>query len=313
MKPDEPGKTLNKVRGVFGILAAIFALITFITFGANMDFANFPGSNLKLAVYPDGHEKEGKLKEVLGGYELETIDNIGCTNFVEDTNTATDASALDFTNVATDDQKLCKANDDSVEKNRIKEWSDGWIVVPDCKRTLDENECAPFGASSPLAWFGFLTFGTLAIQVVLYGAHTCVLLVNDAKLLINEAKVNDANLLINDAKDKDAKKSSILKKLPNPLEGYDRNSKIWLGLTIVWTIIGFALMATAAFAWDSMCDKIDTGLGRQVSDASGTKTRACATSTCTTSFGSFFATMVFALVWYRLPDIAQWFGFLESN
>ena len=301
MKPD---KALNKVRGVFGILAALFALITFITFGANMDFANFPGSNLKLAVYPDGHPKEGKLKEVLGGYELETIDNVGCTNFVEDTNTATDASTLDFTNVATDDQKLCKANDDSVEKNRIEEWSDGWLVVPDCKRTSDENECAPFGASSPLAWFGFLTFGTLAIQVVLYGAHTCVLLVNDAK--VNDAKVNDAKV-------NDAKKSSILKKLQNPLEGFDRNSKIWLGLTIVWTIIGFALMATAAFAWDSMCDKIDTGLGRQVSDASGDLTRACATSTCTTSFGTFFATMVFALVWYRLPDIAQWFGFLESN
>lgn len=301
MKPD---KALNRVRGGFGILAAIFALITFITFGANMDFANFPGSNLKLAVYADGHPKEGKLKEVLGGYELETIDNVGCTNFVEDTNTATDAYALDFTNVASDDNKLCKANDDSVEKNRIEEWSDGWLVVPDCKRTSDENECAPFGASSPLAWFGFLTFGTLAIQVVLYGAHTCVLLVNDAK--DNEAKDNEA-------KDKDAKKSSILKKLSNPLEGFDRNSKIWLGLTIVWTIIGFTLMAIAAFAWDSMCDKIDTGLGRQVSDASGIKTRACATSTCTTSFGSFFATMVFALVWYRLPDIAQWFGFLESN
>lgn len=288
MKPD---KALNIARGVFGILAALFALITFITFGANMDFVNFPGSNLKLAVYPDGHEKEGKLKEVLGGYELETVDNIGCTNFVKDTNTATDASALDFANVATDDQKLCKANDDSVEKNRIEEWTDGWVVVPDCKRTSDENECAPFGASSPLAWFGFLTFGTLAIQVVLYGAHTCVLLVNDAK---GDTKLTMTNAL-------------------STLKSFDRNSKVWLALTIVWTIIGFALMATAAFAWDSMCDKIDTGLGRRVSDASGTTTRACATSTCTTSFGSFFATMVFALVWYRLPHIAQWFGFLESN
>ena len=288
MKPD---KALNIARGVFGIFAAIFALITFITFGANMDFANFPGSNLKLAVYPDGDEKEGQLKQVLGGYELETIDNVGCTNFVEDTAGA-DASALDWgALIQDDDQHLCKANDDAVEKNRIEEWTDGWIVVPDCKRTSDENECAPFGASSPLAWFGFLTFGTLAIQVVLYWAHTCVLLVNDAK---GETTLTMRNAL-------------------STLKSFDRNSKVWLALTIVWTIIGFALMLTAAFAWDSMCDKIDAGLGRRVSDASGTPTRACATATCTTSFGSFFATMVFAVVWYRLPHIAQWFGFLESN
>ena len=140
MKPD---KALNIARGVFGIFAAIFALITFITFGANMDFANFPGSNLKLAVYPDGDEKEGQLKQVLGGYELETIDNVGCTNFVEDTAGA-DASALDWgALIQDDDQHLCKANDDAVEKNRIEEWTDGWIVVPDCKRTSDETNAHP--------------------------------------------------------------------------------------------------------------------------------------------------------------------------
>lgn len=288
MKPD---KALNIARGVFGTLAAIFALITFITFGANMDFANFPGSNLKLAVYPDGDDKAGQLKQVLNGYELQNSTELGCTNFVEDTNAATDASALDFTNVAADDQNLCKANDDAVEKNRIEDWTDGWIVVPDCERTSDENECAPFGANSPLAWFGFLTFGTLSVQVILFGAHTCYLLVNDAK---GETTLTMKNAL-------------------STLKSFDRTTKTWLALTIVWLIIGFALMLTAAFAWDSMCDKIDTGLGRRVSDASGTEVRACATSTCNTPFGSFFATMVVAIVWYRLPHIAQWFGFLESN
>lgn len=293
MKPD---KALNIARGVFGIFAAIFALLTFIIFGANMDFVNFPGSNMKLAVYESG-DKEGQLKQVLGGYELETVvDSVtgelatGCTNFVEET-AGTDATALDFTTVRADDRKLCKANDDAVEKNRIEEWSDGWIVVPDCKRTADENECAPFGASSPLAWFGFLTFGTLSIQVVLFGAHTCYLLVNDAK--------GDTTLTMRNAL--------------STLRSFDSNVQAWLALTIVWLLIGFALMVTSAFAWTSMCDKIDTGLGRRVSDASGTETRACATTTCTMSFGSFFATMVVAIVWYRLPHIAQWFGFLESN
>ena len=289
MKPD---KALNIARGVFGIFAAILALMTFITFGANMDFVNFPGSNLKLAVYESG-DKEGQLKQVLGGYELQNSTDLGCTNFVEDTDTAADAYALDVTNVPSDDQHLCKANDDAVDKNRIEEWSDGWLLAPDCKRTSDENECAPFGANSPLAWFGFLTFGTLAIQVILFGAHTCYLLVNDAL--------------------KSGEKTLTLKNAVSTLKDFDRNVQAWLALTIVWLIIGAALMLTAAFAWVSMCDKIDTGLGRRVSDASGTTTRACATSTCTTSFGSFFATMVVAVVWYRLPHIAQWFGFLEAN
>ena len=288
----EAGKALNITRGVFGILAAIFALITFITFGANMDAANFPGSTIKLATYTaqDNPDKKGQLKQLLNGYEVETTDNVGCTSFVESTDAAVDASALNFANVPAENQYVCMDVSDNAVSNRNTDWTDGWIVTPNCARTSNEDECAPFGSSSPVAWFGFLTFATLSIQVVLYGAHTCHALVTDAL----------------------GKTTLTRKNFVSTLKGFDGNVKLWLGLTIVWIIIGFALMLTSAFAWDSLCDKIDTGLGRRVEDSAQNLKRACATSTCATSFGSFFATMTVALVWYRIPDIAQWFGFLEA-
>ena len=289
MKPD---KALNIARGVFGILAAIFALITFILFGAQMDFANFPGANLELAKH-EGGDKDGQLKQVLGGWEIVTStsanvdDQTPCTNFVvfDDTN---DKDSMTLTKADWQPSvQVCATNEKKVE-----EWSAAWLVAPDCKRTTDENECAPFGANSPLAWFGFLTFGTLSLQVILFGAHTCYALTKDAL-----------------GKDSDGKNNKLS---ISAVKGFETNTKVWLGLTIVWIIVGFALMIVSAFAWDSLCDKIDTGLGRKIGDDAATAVRACATTSCTMPFSNFFATMVFALVWYRLPHIAQWFGFLES-
>ena len=167
-------KNLNIAHGVFGTLAIIFALITFITFGANMDAANFPGATLKFDEYTaaENSDKEGQVKQIFGGFQVEDVDDMGCTSFIEKTVDAEDASALDFTNVVVANQFVCKDGTDDAAKNQNTEWTDGWLVTPDCKRTSDENECAPFGASSPLAWFGFLTFGTLSIQVILFGVHT---------------------------------------------------------------------------------------------------------------------------------------------
>lgn len=288
-------KRLNIARGVFGSLAALFALITFITFGANMDAVGFPGASLKLDVYSasENADKEGQLKQMVGGYQVEDLNDMGCTSFVEVTNAAVDASSVDFTNVPTDNQHICKAGTDEAAKNRNSEWTDGWIVAPDCKRTSDENECAPFGAASPLAWFGFLTFGSLSVQVVLFGVHTIYASMRDA-LKQRNVKLTRKNAI-------------------KSLKAYSSTEKALIGLTITWLIIGFALMVTAAFAWDSMCDKIDTGLGRRVAEyPGGPLKRACATTTCTMTFGSFFATMTFALVWYRIPRILEWFGVLES-
>lgn len=286
MDLNKAASRLNIARGVFGILAAVMALITFILLGANMDYANFPGANLELAKHMAG-DKEGQLKEILGGYEVEPVAisggaGTGCSNFVE----AGSDDAVQFT-LAVDGGKLCKNTDDP-DKNLNEDWNRGWLVAPECSRTTDENACAPFASNSALGWFGRLTFITLALQVVLYGAHSCVLLTSD------ELGGNALSL--------------------SALKGFGRQAKSWLALTIVWLIVGAALMGTAAVAWGAFCDKIDTGLGRQIntgSDATPTMVRACATTGCTMSFGSLFASFTTALVWYRLPLIAEWFG-LES-
>lgn len=279
---------LNIARGVFGILAAIMALITFILLGANMDYANFPGANLVLAKHMSG-DKEGQLKEILGGYEVEPVKidgdaGTGCSNFVEAG--SADAIQITFGGDVTG-SKLCKNTDDP-DKNYNDDWNRGWLVAPECQRTADENACAPFSANSALGWFGRLTFIMLAIQVLLYGAHSCVLLTEDA---LGENQLS-----------------------MRALKDFGRQTKSWLALTIVWLIIGVALMGVAAVAWGAFCDKIDTGLGRQIntgSDTAPTMVRACATTGCTMSFGNLFASFTTALVWYRLPLIAQWFG-LES-
>ena len=257
---------LNIARGVFGTLAAIFALITFITFGANMDAAGFPGASLKLDVYDanENADKEGQFKEILGGYQIEDVDDMGCSSFIEVTNTAVDASAPDFTNVLADNQHLCKAGTDEVAKNRNADWTDGWIVAPDCARTSDENECAIFGANSALAWFAFLTFGCLSVQVLLFGIHTIYASLSVA-LKEKNVKLTTKNAL-------------------STLKSFSGKEKLLIGLTVVWLLIGLGLMITSAFAWDSMCDKIDTGLGRRVADSAGVLKRACKTSSCTLPF-----------------------------
>lgn len=289
---ESSAKRINIARGVFGTLAGLFALITFITFGANMDAVSFPGATLKLDVYTlaENADKEGQLKQILGGYQVEDIDDLGCTSFIQGDNSAADSSTPDFTNVALANQHICKSGSDDATKNRNEDWTDGWIVAPDCKRTSDENECAPFGANSALAWFGFLTFGTLALQVILFGTHTVLAVFKDA---LGKRTLTRSNAI-------------------QTVKSFSGQTKGLIALTIIWLIIGFALMVASAFAWDSMCDKIDTGLGRRVEDSAGVLKRACATPMCTMSFGSFFAVMTIALVWYRIPDILLWFGLYES-
>ena len=61
-------KRINFARGAFGITIGLCALVTIALFGANMDAANFPGSNIQLDVYPDNVDKKGQYKAVVDGY-----------------------------------------------------------------------------------------------------------------------------------------------------------------------------------------------------------------------------------------------------
>ena len=282
MKAD---KALNISRGVFGTIAAISAIVTFILLGVSMDSANFPGSNLKIAEYADPDERAGEYIQILNGYKLDL--DIGCSNFVNGSSQVSNGAA-----------GVCIAASDNKADNAPKSWNAGWVVAPDCDRTKDLNECAPFSTGNALAIFGQMTFAVLALQVVLFGAHTGVAVVQQEKDIVAKAGTTGQSTL------QTMKQSSM-------------RTKATLGLTNTWVIIGFALLVASTVGWAAFCDKIDTGLGRKVAgtdpgDKYEDSTPACASTSCIMSFGSLFATFVFSIVWYRIPYICVWFGVLEA-
>lgn len=272
-------KRLDIARGVFGIAIAICALTTVLLLGANMDTANLPGSNIKIAVYSE-EPKKGQMKAVLDGYLLQVPIGAGtstaCTNVVHNNGSS-------FSN------KLCMssvAGKETSPREEGKPWSSGWVSALDCPRTIDTGSCAPFSATGPLSVLGMTTFGLYAIQTLLFTAHTGVAL-SGGELSLSAARQLVAN----------------------------KSSRTMLGLAIVWGVIGFGLFVWAAFSFQSMCDKLDTGLGRIVQtsdDASKAGSAACATSGCESSFLFLFMTYALALVWSSVPYVLVWFGVMES-
>jgi len=279
------GNGLLVARGVFGAIAMIHVLITFILLGAQMDAANFPGSNLVLAeysaetsaVYTDA-DREGQYVQKLDGFIL--ADTPSCSNFLKH-------GSVDLIKpTGADTSNVCKASKEEAADNNILPagWNQGWAVVQDCERSnTNPSECAPFGSSNALSVFGQLTFAVLAVQVILFTAHTCVSVYEQAK----EGKTGSTVTI---------------------LKAAGAKIQLTLGLTITWCIVGVILFAASLEAWVAFCDKIDTGLGRMIDNG----TRACATSMCTYSFGSLFATITFAVVWYRIPHLLTWCGVLEA-
>jgi len=268
-------KRINFARGAFGITIGLCALVTIALFGANMDAANFPGSNIQLDVYPDNVDKKGQYKAVVDGYLLENVTT--CSNFI-DHSVDTDLCMSTVEGKETGDQD-----------KPTKQWESGWISATDCKRTSDTSQCAPFSAWGALSILGMVTFGLLAIQTLLFTAHTGVAMTEGAVSI------------------------GALKELYA-----DTTKRFIMGLTIIWGILGFGLFVWAALSWQSMCDKIDTGLGRIVSTGSPLDVEvhptagACATTGCASSFVYFFVTYALSIVWSTIPYLLVWFGLLES-
>lgn len=268
-------KRIDFARGAFGITIGLCALVTIALFGANMDAANFPGSNIQLDVYPDSVDKKGQYKAVVDGYLLENVTT--CSNFIDHSGGDTDLCMSTVEGKEVGDQ-------DKVEKL----WESGWISATDCKRTSDTSHCAPFSAWGALSILGMVTFGLLAIQTLLFTAHTGVAMTEGAVSI------------------------GALKELYA-----DTTKRFIMGLTIIWGILGFGLFVWAALSWQSMCDKIDTGLGRIVStgsplDEDQATAEACATTGCASSFVYFFVTYALSIVWSTIPYLLVWFGLLET-
>lgn len=161
-------KRINIASGFFASLASILALATLILLGVNMDYANFPGSNLVIDSYPedDASGRSGLVK-LVDGFKLKLNEGV-CTNFKPLTNTGTKICA----SVVEDNAVALEIIDKEGEVTT--DASHGWIVGAPCTKTGTLTDCSPFGLGSPVSGMGQATFGILAINVVLFGAHTGV-------------------------------------------------------------------------------------------------------------------------------------------
>jgi len=275
---------LNMARAVFATLSATLVLITLITFGADMDSAHFPGATLVLDTYTKDNNPElaGQLKQVFGGFKIKNSSDV-CTNFVGPTDLLTSASGMPATTPCDyykESEKkfypLTMSENSKVTDPKYR----GWVVAPSCTKTQDTGDCAPFGYMGPLSVLGAATFGVYAIRAILFGAHTCVMLLSD--------NISLRTVIASKGK-----------------------QRAFLGLNIVWMIISVSLFVWAAIAWQGMCDKIDTGLGRIIKDGED-DVQACATAYCTISFGGFFASYAAALIWFGIPNILIWTGIVDG-
>lgn len=281
-------KRINFARGAFGITIGLCALVTIALFGANMDAANFPGSNIKLKVYKGDSPKKGQYMAVLDGYLLEQEDIDVCSNFVSNSAEVPNPNKLCMS--TTKDNPLGDLREGTTTDLQI--WNKGWVSAMECARDIDTARCAPFSAWGALSILGMSTFGLLAIQTLLFTAHTGVAMTEGALSL------------------------TALKELYA-----DTTKRIIMGVTITWGIIGFGLFVWSALSWQSMCDKIDTGMGRIVDNsvvgAGGEENGAggepaCATVGCSFSFVYFFLSYALSVVWSTIPYLMCWFGLLES-
>lgn len=265
-------KNLNIARGFFGTLAGILLLSTLIVLGVQMDYANFPGSNMILKEYPEGNDNEGDLMKMPEGDGFQIL--VACDDNFASVTSGADGKLLmgkDMCQGVKDgeDEALTLLDGDGKEVAGVAQ---GWTIMPPCVKTGKLSECAPFGVDSPLSGLGQAFFGVLAINAILTAAHTGV------ELGKPSMQLNISNILI--------------------------------GLNVVWAILSFSLFVWSAVAWRGMCDKIDTGLGRHVLDAADQEVFGCATSYCTISYGGFMASFAVAVIVYRIPEMLVMFGIL---
>lgn len=277
-------KNINIARGVFGTIAGLLGLCTIVLLGVQMDYANFPGSNLVLQTYGKTGsyidlDREGQLVKHVDGFVLST-ETDACTNFKSISISESAALCSDTKDEVPTPLVILDKEGNAATSGTAQ----GWIVAPPCLKTSNIADCSPFGYASPLSGLGAATFGFLAINALLFGVHTGVVISPSYSI-------------------------STL----------DYKSIVVFALNIVWTIISFSLFIWAALAWQGFCDKIDTGLGRTVSNTpvytpgyNSTTEKGCATTYCTLSFSSIFLSLITAQCFYRIPNMLIFFGVLEK-
>ena len=128
-----------------------------------------------------------------------------------------------------------------IEENKDNDkWTHGWVVAPVCARTTNKPlECIDIGAGNYVANLGIVTAIFGALHCLLSGVHTFNAIEEQSKT----SKKNSWDQLITEKR----------------LHGFN----------IFWSIIGIVLCIISGLAWNGLCDKIDSGLGRTEQDVFG--------------------------------------------
>tara|TARA_B110001450_G_scaffold211845_1_gene203598 strand:+ start:1638 stop:2891 length:1254 start_codon:yes stop_codon:yes gene_type:complete len=311
-KPGAPYKSCQTytavARSVVQLLIVVFGLLTIMEFGTMMDNSHFPGAGIKLDRYDEGNNTDLLWDSFKEGYFLEIVDqgfnNINaseCSNFI---------TQADL-NVTSNGVLLCQGT-----TNQTQEWETGWVSAYTCDRSSKDllgmdNSC--LGWSGNVAMFGTLTFYMLLAYAMLFLLATWIEH-NHGYSYIAEYSIADRLSCWKDKRRIGDETDTFYDK---PVRGWccrntgERNV-VWI--TLVWAAVGSLYAIMAAGSWASMCDKLDTGLGRKISVVNPENElvvipngHACATIGCEATFASSFMWYALTVVWMLLPQVFMFY------
>jgi hypothetical protein len=301
--PGKPYKACQSytaiARSIVQLIIVAFSLLSIMEFGNMMDASSFPGSNIQLDRYDQGNNTDLLWDSFKDGYFLEVVDQGR-----HDENASECSNFITPSDLPTPYKQLCKGT-----ANATQEWKTGWVSAYSCDRSAEDllssdNTC--LGWSGNVSMFGMLTFYMLAAYVFLFALATWI-------------EQNDGNLY----KDKytlgDRLSCWKAKKRP-----HGENTRGWccmnIGernitwITLLWSAGGILLAVLAAGNWVSMCDKIDTGLGRKMKIVDPETENivipngyACASVGCESSFASIFMWYALTISWMLLPQVFMFY------
>lgn len=282
---------LELTRSVFGAFICFTATITLIALGYSMDDANFPGSNLAFSTTTASATTDGG--ELIGNPESgwSVFLPATCTNIYKSSGATqkppcyTDADGVVGPLMTGTDANDLPANGPFR----------GWIVSNNCMKEAGTSTCAPFAGASILGMAGTATFALFALQAILYGAHTALAL-NDDPRNTDDDFTSETNIRDTLSKPKQVKFRTLFV------------------LNIVWSMLSCFLFVWSAIAWQGMCDKLDTGLGRVVDQspfdpANVVEMDACTTNYCTIPFSGFMWSYAVSFIFFAIPRILILSGF----
>ena len=272
------------LRSVVTLLIVVVSLLTLMQFGTMMDDSHFPGAGIRLAKHATGLKNGTLIDDMRDGYVLEDPVDFGSDN----ENASECSNFIMPSDLPTTHKQLCQGT-----TNETQVWTSGWVSAYKCAKTIDITDCP--GWSGMISLLGMLDFYLILGSIVLFALSTWISL-NDGVFLTKLGWTDRFKWWF--ACD------------CGSVEVGERNIML---VTILWTAVGSLYAIMAAGSWTTMCDKIDTGLGRVIeyslnsSSVVGHPEPACFTSGCEASFSSLFMWYALTIAWLFLPDIFMFY------